>query len=116
MDLKECYEKMGGDYNGFLNRLSNSEALAKKFALKFKDDKSYQSLLDGLKNQDWESAFRGAHTLKGVAANLGMSSLYDISSSICEDLRGNRPFNNQEKLNKLKEVYDVCIEALNHLD
>lgn len=41
MSLKECYDKMGADYEDVLSRL-RSEVLVRKFALKFLDDDSYE--------------------------------------------------------------------------
>ncbi len=43
MSLKECYDKMGADYEDVLSRL-RSEVLVRKFALKFLDDDSYANL------------------------------------------------------------------------
>ena len=43
MSLKECYEKMGADYEDVLSRL-RSEGLVRKFAVKFLDDDSYAAL------------------------------------------------------------------------
>ena len=51
MTVKECYEQMGADYEGVLGRL-RSEGLIKKFAKKFLDDGSFQSLKDN-KNVDY---------------------------------------------------------------
>ena len=36
MSLKECYDKMGADYEDVLSRL-RSEVLVRKFALKFSE-------------------------------------------------------------------------------
>ena len=47
MTVKECYEQMGADYEGVLGRL-RSEGLIKKFAKKFLDYGSFQSLKDNL--------------------------------------------------------------------
>ncbi len=41
MTIKECYEKVGSDYDGVLKRLG-SEALVKRFAVKFLNDPSFQ--------------------------------------------------------------------------
>ena len=54
MTVKECYEKVGSDYDGVLKRLG-SEALVKRFAVKFLNDPSFQELTDGLAAQDRES-------------------------------------------------------------
>ena len=59
MTIKECYEKVGSDYDGVLKRLG-SEALVKRFAVKFLNDPSFQELTDGLAAQDGEKAFRGS--------------------------------------------------------
>lgn len=83
MTVKECYEQMGADYEGVLGRL-RSEALIKKFAKKFLDDGSFQSLKDNLAAGNGEEAFRAAHTLKGVCQNLGFDNLYTVSFDITE--------------------------------
>ena len=51
MTVKECYEQIGSDYAGVLKRLG-SEALVKRFALKFLKDPSYQELKDALIKKD----------------------------------------------------------------
>ena len=66
MTLQEFYARVGGDYNATLSRLP-SEALVKKFILKYPGDPSFAQLKDALAAQDWELAFRASHTLKGVA-------------------------------------------------
>ena len=55
MTVKECYEQIGSDYAGVLKRLG-SEALVKRFALKFLKDPSYQELKDALIKKDGETA------------------------------------------------------------
>ena len=65
MTVRECYEELGSDFDKVLSRLV-SEALVKKFALKFLDDPSFQSLQENLKAGNTREAFRAAHTLKGI--------------------------------------------------
>ena len=55
MTVRECYEKMGADYDGLLSRLG-SEALIKKFAVKFLGDASFQDLKDALASGEAENA------------------------------------------------------------
>ena len=83
MSLKECYDKMGADYEDVLSRL-RSEVLVRKFALKFLDDDSYANLKAAMESG---KAFRGAHTLKGVAQNLGFGPLYKAAAEVTESLR-----------------------------
>jgi len=87
MTIQECYAALEGSYEEVLGRLY-SEALVKKFAVKFLTDPSYQMLERALKAGDHDEAFRAAHTLKGVAQNLSFTKLYQSSHEITEALRG----------------------------
>ena len=86
MTVRECYEKIGSDFDKVLGRMG-SEALVKRFAVKFLEDKSFEELTESLKEKDGEDAFRAAHTLKGICANLGLDRLYEIDCELTEKLR-----------------------------
>ena len=90
MTLKECYAAMGGDYDEVMGRL-RSEKLVQKFVLKFLNDGSYQLLLDSLAAGDRDEAFRAAHTIKGVCANLAFNTLLASSEELTEALREGKP-------------------------
>ena len=47
MTMRECYEAIGGNYEAVLGRL-HSEALIRRFALKFLEDQSYIQLKQAL--------------------------------------------------------------------
>ena len=87
MTLRECYTALGGNYDEVLGRL-RSEALVKKFVLKFLDDPSYDLLCRSMEEQNYEEAFRAAHTLNGICQNLALVQLYNSSAQLCEALRG----------------------------
>ena len=87
MTLKEFYAAVGGDYDATLNRIPK-ESMVLRFVKKYADDKTYAQLTEAVGKQDWETAFRASHTLKGVALNLGLGSLAHVSSQMTEALRG----------------------------
>ena len=58
------------------------------FLIKFLSDPSYVTLCEALKEEDYEKAFRAAHTLKGVCDNLALSRLGESASVLTECLRG----------------------------
>ena len=62
MNTKECYEYMGADYNNVMSRFG-SEAMVKRFAVKFLNDTSFANLKQALQDKDVNEAFRAAHTL-----------------------------------------------------
>ena len=66
MTMRECYEAIGGNYEDVLGRL-HSEALIRRFTLKFLEDQSYLQLKQALENKNYEDAFRGAHTERGLS-------------------------------------------------
>jgi len=102
---------MGADYEDVLSRL-RSEVLVRKFALKFLDDDSYANLKAAMESGNAPEAFRGAHTLKGVAVNLGFTALYNVSSALTEKLRSQEYDNLDGLIADVKKQYDIVIEAI----
>lgn len=95
MTVKEFYDSIGGDYEDAINRF-RMESLVQKFLLKFPEDTSYQELVAAVEAGETETAFKAAHTLKGVTANLSMEKLRAASSEVTEllragDLEGAKP-------------------------
>ena len=86
MTIEECYRALGGDYDQVQRRLP-SVALIKRFVAKFLNDDSYDQLCRAMQEGRREEAFRAAHTLKGVCANLGFERLYSSASRLTEELR-----------------------------
>ena len=112
MTVKECYEQMGSDYEGVLGRLG-SEAIVKRFALKFLQDSSFDQLKESLAKNDGEEAFRAAHTLKGICLNLGFDNLFAPSQELTEKLRGATTIEGTDELfAAVEKEYDRTCEAL----
>ena len=86
MTIQECYERLGGNYNEVISRL-RKEDFVKKFVEKFPTDPSYNELVESMEIGDKETAFRAAHTLKGVCQNLGFERLFVPSNEVTEALR-----------------------------
>ena len=112
MTIKECYEAMGGDYEDVLKRLMN-EARIQKFALMFKKDPSMSQLTQAMDAGDVETAFRAAHTLKGICLNLGFDNLFAPSQELTEKLRGATTIEGTDELfAAVAKEYDRTCEAL----
>ncbi len=113
MTLKECYAALGGDYEEAMGRL-RSERLVQKFVLKFLSDGSYQLLQDSLAAGDREEAFRAAHTIKGVCANLAFNTLLESSEALTEALRDGKPAQpgEEELIARVQEDYARVCHAI----
>ena len=70
MTLQNFYDSIGESLDDVLNRLHKEERITKYLGL-FLQDPSFNDLEKGFAENDIEKAFRAAHTLKGVASNLG---------------------------------------------
>ena len=79
MELEEFYKQVGGNFEDVKRRLLNEEFI-RKFVLKFKDDETFDNLIDAFNKADYKEAFRFIHTLKGTSVNLGFDDLYQASS------------------------------------
>ena len=115
MTVRECYEELGSDFDKVLSRLV-SEALVKKFALKFLDDPSFGQLETALADKDAETAFRAAHTLKGVCLNLGFDELFEVSAELTEKLREKETAGSEELFQKVSEKYQKTVMAIQVLE
>ena len=111
----ECYQAMGADYEEVFGRL-RSERLITKFVLKFPGDPSFSQLQSTLEEKNVEEAFRAAHTLKGVAQNLGFTPLYEATATLTEVLRaGNLP-EDDNMMNAVAKEYERTVAAIEQLN
>ena len=90
MTVKEFYDTIGSDYNAALARLMD-DAFITKLLTRFKADQNYANLLATMDGGDYKAAFTAAHTLKGLALNMGMDGLGNAASELTEALRGDSP-------------------------
>ena len=103
MTIQECYERLGGSYAGVSARIPSAK-LIEKFVGKFLEDQSYEVLCSKMQEGDREEAFRAAHTLKGVCANLSFDRLQDSAGRLTEILRAAAETIPQEAYELLPEV------------
>lgn len=111
MTLQECYHAIGGDYMDVVARLMN-DRIVQKFLLKFLDDGSYDTLVRSMEEEDYETAFRAAHTIKGVCQNLGITRLGESSSRLTEALRNGKSQGCEAFLEQVKEDYDQTVQVI----
>ena len=111
MNIRECYDTIGADFEDVLGRLG-SESLIQRFALKFIDDGSYNELTEALAEKNAEKAFRAAHTLKGVCLNLGFDNLYKASSAITEIFRAGELAGAKEAFEEVEKQYNITVKAI----
>ena len=89
-----------------------SEAMVAHFVVRFLSDDSMRELNDSFTVSDVERAFRSAHTLKGVALNLGFTELGKNAAALTEILRKNSFDGAAPLFDKTRSAYDELISAI----
>lgn len=114
MTVRECYMELQADYEGTLERLG-SEELMERFALIFLEDDSFRTIKKGLEDADYQAAFNGAHTLKGVCLNLGFTKLFEVSEALTEALRNGAAPADGALFERVQEEYERTVRLLRKL-
>ena len=112
MTAKEFYETIGQNYEEVLERLAGSEALVLKFLKKFSTDKTYAALEEAMAAGEAELIFRQAHTLKRVAANLGLKPLFEDTCVLVEITRNGGTEGIRDAFEKIKADYQETIRLI----
>ena len=72
-------------------------------------------LCKSLEAEDYEEAFRAAHTIKGVCQNLSFTRLYVSSNQLTESLRQGWNPEAEELVKQVKADYEQTVAAIHEL-
>lgn len=110
MDFKQALTAYGADYNAIMERFMSNEAFyIKMIDMLFRDD-NLEKMGAALAAGDLSSAFESAHTLKGVAGNMGLTPLYNAVCAIVEPLRAG------QKRDDYSEMYQAIRDEFHKAD
>ncbi|MCL2093326.1 MAG: Hpt domain-containing protein [Treponema sp.] len=90
-------------------RVMNNGKLYARLLTKFTTGTNLDMLFTSLDAQDWETAQNAAHTIKGVAANLSLTELYNQSLDVETQVKGKTI--NPDSLEKLKTCFTETLSA-----
>ena len=91
-------------------RVMNNGNLYARLLTKFKTDTNLDELLASAGAQEWEKAQAAAHTIKGVAANLSLTELFNQSLDVETQIKGKSLKN--ESLESLKICFSETLNAI----
>lgn len=100
------------DVDGALERFVDDSDLYVSCLEIFAKDENFENLRKALEVQDYEAAFKAAHTLKGVAGNLGLTPLLHAIVNIVEPLRAKDYSNLMSLYEGVIENYRIYISFL----
>ncbi len=103
-------EKVEVDVTKTLSRFMDNEELYLTFLYRFPEEKQFEELKNKVNNREFdEDILVVAHTLKGVTANLGMNSIYQLTAKIMRDVRNSQFGDVEGTFLDLEENYNqIC--------
>ena len=99
------------DVEGGLSRIMKNKKIYGMLLNKFVENTYYGELTEKLAAGNAEEAERAAHTIKGVAANLSLPLIYEISADMDQRLKLG-DMNVQQELMELGEVIGKTVEYI----
>lgn len=101
------------DVEGALERFLDDEELYLQCLNIFSTDENFAKLKEYIDSKSYQDAFDSAHTLKGVAGNLGLTPLYMAIIDIVESLRA-KDYTNlnalYDEIDKQYQAYLTCLK------
>ncbi|MBQ7918939.1 MAG: Hpt domain-containing protein [Lachnospiraceae bacterium] len=87
VEILKQFTMAGAKPEEAIYRFLGKEDIYKKFLKKYLDDTGIDSIKQSVVKKDAFEVFKAAHTLKGVAANLGLECVQNKASEITEYTR-----------------------------
>lgn len=111
----EFYKSINGNYENVFAVLYDDDLIL-HFISCFKSDDSYYMLMEALKKSDIKACFEAAHRLKGVAASLGFTELYDAVNELSDGLKCDNIHLSKDAIQKVKTTYERLMCFINRLE
>ncbi len=112
MKAVEFYEKIDADYDEVLERMLNKEEIVCKFLKKYLEDSTFFQLEEKVQIGQTEEIFKAAHSLNGVAANLGFKPLVVPVRKLVEITRKGQNSGVNEIFQDIKDVHLDIIKLI----
>ena len=112
MTIREFYEAIGGSYDEALHIMKKEERM-KSYVGYFLQDDSFAALSAAMATEQYEAAFRAAHTLKGVSGNMGFAKLAAAARELTEELRDGKNYPGAVELfPKVEQYYHMTVDQI----
>ena len=102
----DVLKEFGANTDEGLARCMGSEALYLRLVASIPSEKNFDKLVSSTQAGDLDGAFEAAHALKGVAANLSLTPLFEKVDEITELLRSRTEMDYSELINDIIALRD----------
>ena len=97
------------DYDESVNRFAGNKGLYDKFLMRFREDGHCREAREALDRGDYEGVLGAAHTLKGLAGNMGMFALADACSVVVNSVRQEQYEKLEEQMQEMEKCYNMVM-------
>ncbi|NCB91257.1 MAG: Hpt domain-containing protein [Clostridia bacterium] len=116
MKLDEFMKELEMDAKTTRARFMNMDKMLLKFLRKFPEDHSFNDLTEAMKVDDWNCIERAAHTIKGVAGNLGLEDVRRSGQEMVDDVRAGNYDRLPGEYAELSEAYEKTCSLIAQLE
>lgn len=110
--IEKVSARLNADLSVALGRFANNADLYARFLRKFPQDPTADSLAAAVEAENFLQVERDAHTIKGVAANLGLEKLREKSDCLVKAVREGRKEEVPSLYEKFREEYRNVVSIL----
>ncbi len=110
--VEKAAQALGEDLSPAIERFGGNVELYARFLRKFSQDPTAESLEEAVKQKKYPEVERDAHTLKGVAANLGLERLRAKSDALVQAVRRDSWQEVDSLYAAFRREYDKVLAAL----
>lgn len=114
--LTEAAKELNIDLEGTLGRFSGNEGLYLRFLRRLPQDKTFEQLAQGVEQGDAQIMEQAAHTLKGVAANLGLEDLRQASDGVVQAVRAGQTGEACGQFERVRQAFQRACDVLGGLE
>lgn len=105
-------ESKGVDVKTALARFMGNVNIYKKFLFKFPNDENFCKIKIAIDSKDKDAAFMAAHTVKGIAANLGLIPISENVEKLVEIFRGADKYPENPDIDTLYSETEKCYNEI----
>lgn len=111
-ELLSRLEAIGAETEDTLERFMNDEEMYLGYVKGFPEEPTMKKLEQAVGDQDYETAEKEVHALKGIAINLGFVPMADSAIDMLEELRADNIPDALEAYEELEKQYKKYVEVI----
>lgn len=109
---RQALEALGMNLDQTLARFVGNEGMMFRFLNRLPGEPTYGKLEAAMDAEDAEDGFHQAHTLKGVAGNLGLDNLFHAIDPLVEALRNGQMAQAKTHFPPVQAAYEEAVRTI----